>query len=74
MVKPGICKSCDKGVRSSDGVCAHCGEPYPYKDIESQIRPYILQGNKIEAIKRVLEITGVGLKESKDYVDSIWKR
>ncbi|HEU5097444.1 MAG TPA: ribosomal protein L7/L12 [Roseiflexaceae bacterium] len=29
------------------------------------------QGNKIEAIKRYRELTGVGLKEAKDYVDRL---
>jgi len=71
MVKPGICKSCHKGVRSNDKVCSHCGESDPYRDIEPEIRKYIIQRNKIEAVKRVIELTGFGLKESKDYVDSL---
>jgi ribosomal protein L7/L12 len=28
-------------------------------------------GNKIEAVKRVTELTGVGLRVSKDYVDNL---
>ena len=71
MVKPGICKSCHKGVRSNDKVCSHCGESDPYHDIEHEIRKYIAQGNKVGAVKRVVELTGFGLKESKDYVDSL---
>jgi ribosomal protein L7/L12 len=35
------------------------------------IRVYLLAGNKIEAIKVYREVTGTGLKEAKDVVDSI---
>ena len=35
------------------------------------IRALMDGGNKIAAIKRVRELTGVGLKEAKDYVDSL---
>ncbi|HEY0603160.1 MAG TPA: ribosomal protein L7/L12 [Herpetosiphonaceae bacterium] len=36
-----------------------------------EIRRFLAQGNKIQAIKRVRELTGLGLKESKDYVDQL---
>jgi ribosomal protein L7/L12 len=36
-----------------------------------EIRSLLEHGNKIGAIKRVRELTGLGLKEAKDYVDSI---
>jgi ribosomal protein L7/L12 len=36
----------------------------------SEIRALIDGGNKIAAIKRVRELTGMGLKEAKDYVES----
>jgi ribosomal protein L7/L12 len=36
-----------------------------------EIRSLVEHGNKIGAIKRVRELTGLGLKEAKDYVDSI---
>ena len=35
------------------------------------IRAMIAGDNKIEAIKRVRELTGLGLKESKDYVEAL---
>jgi ribosomal protein L7/L12 len=35
------------------------------------IRALVGGGNKIAAIKRVRELTGMGLKEAKDYVDSL---
>ena len=55
--------------------------PFPYdKDTdtitlpaekEREIRRLISAGKKVEAIKRVLRLTGAGLKTSKDYVDDL---
>ncbi len=54
---------------------------YPYDPVTGQIllpdpikeelRRMIARGEKIEAMKRVLELTGAGLKISKDYVDEL---
>jgi len=41
------------------------------KELEDQVRALMAQGRKVEAVKRVLETTGWGLKESKDYVDAL---
>ena len=38
---------------------------------EHAVRSLLAGGNKLEAIKRVRELTGLGLKEAKDYVDSL---
>ena len=43
---------------------------HPAGDL-GEVQALALAGNKIEAIKRYRELTGVGLKEAKDYVDSI---
>ncbi len=55
--------------------------PYPYDPvtgtillpdpIKEELRRMIARGEKIEAMKRVLELTGAGLKISKDYVDGL---
>jgi hypothetical protein len=45
----------------------------PY-EIESELRHLVLTGHKIEAVKRVTELTGAGLRVSKDYVDSLATR
>ena len=37
----------------------------------AEISTLVARGNKIEAIKRVRELTGLGLKEAKDYVESM---
>jgi ribosomal protein L7/L12 len=38
---------------------------------ERELRELVARGQKIEAIKRVRELTGLGLKEAKDYVESL---
>jgi uncharacterized protein YecA (UPF0149 family) len=40
-------------------------------ELEDQVRALLAQGQKVEAVKRVLKATGWGLKESKDYVDAL---
>jgi ribosomal protein L7/L12 len=36
-----------------------------------EVRHLVVTGRKIEAIKRVAQLTGAGLRISKDYVDSL---
>jgi ribosomal protein L7/L12 len=38
---------------------------------EQEMRQLVAQGQKIEAIKQVRQLTGLGLKEAKDYVESL---
>lgn len=38
---------------------------------DSELHALLARGNKIAAIKRVRELTGMGLKEAKEYVDSL---
>jgi ribosomal protein L7/L12 len=40
-------------------------------EIDKDLRSLIFMGNKIEAVKRVTELTGAGLRVSKDYVDNL---
>jgi ribosomal protein L7/L12 len=40
-------------------------------DASTEVQMLLAQGKKIEAIKRVRELTGLGLKEAKDYVDAL---
>jgi len=40
-------------------------------EIEQEIRQLVQSGKKVEAVQRVLHLTGAGLKISKDYVDSL---
>ncbi len=41
------------------------------KQLHLIVRQLLAQGQKIEAIKRVRQQTGLGLKEAKDYVDQL---
>ena len=40
-------------------------------DLAQEVRRLRNEGGKIAAIKRVRELTGMGLKEAKDYVDAL---
>jgi ribosomal protein L7/L12 len=40
-------------------------------DIEVELRYLVVTGKGVEAVKRVTELTGAGLRVSKDYVDSL---
>ena len=41
------------------------------QEIEAEVGALLAAGNKIAAIKRVRELTGMGLKAAKDFVDSL---
>jgi hypothetical protein len=43
-------------------------------EVEQEIRQLVQNGNKIEALQRVLHLTGAGLKLSKDYVDNLGRK
>ena len=55
--------------------------PYPYNarthtislpaPIERELRHLVSSGKKVEAMKRVISLTGAGLRVSKDYVDRL---
>jgi ribosomal protein L7/L12 len=58
--------------------------PFPYdprtntiqlpSDVVHELFHLVKDGNKVEAIKRVMELTGAGLKAAKDYVDTLLQR
>ena len=55
--------------------------PFPYnkdtntiqlpKSIDQELCSLLEQGLKVEAVKRVTQLTGAGLRVSKDYVDNL---
>ena len=55
--------------------------PFPYDaktdviclppNIEEELRHLVLTGKKVEAFRLVTELTGAGLRVSKDYVDNL---
>jgi ribosomal protein L7/L12 len=58
--------------------------PFPYdkdtntiqlpKNIEQGLFSLLEQGRKVEAVKRVTQLTGAGLRVSKDYVDNLTQK
>jgi ribosomal protein L7/L12 len=71
MVKRINCQYCGQAMNADVMECPKCGLPGPLKSLEAQLLILVMQGNKPEAMKRVMHLTGYGLKESKDYVDSL---
>ena len=47
---------------------------YNLEGVDSQIVEFLRQGSKIQAIKRHREITGYGLRESKQFIDDLINR
>jgi len=41
------------------------------EDVIADLKFFLLVGNKPAAVKRVAELTGAGLRASKDFVDSL---
>lgn len=56
--------------RTLDKLVKHLGVEI-YSNIDDELRDIIKNGRKIKAIKRYREHTGLGLKESKEYIDNI---
>lgn len=69
--KLGICKNCQKRVEEADEVCPHCGEPKPFRNMDEELLALKLRGQMVDAMKRVMRVTGWGLKQSKDYIDAL---
>ena len=74
MILLGPCKACRSLVSQEAKACPKCGQPEPYQPWPDEIRLLISRGWTVEAIKRVRELTGLGLKEAKDVVDSLASR
>lgn len=45
----------------------------PEEPINDEIRQLVMEGKKIQAIKKLRDATGLGLKDAKDYVDNLYK-
>lgn len=50
-------------------IAKQIGVPEP--PVDGEIKALIAEGKKVTAVKRYRDITGVGLKEAKDYVDKL---
>ncbi len=59
-----------------DRVMEHLGIPGQYREhisdeLKSELVELVMENKRVKAIKRIREATGMGLKEAKDYVDSL---
>lgn len=55
-----------------DKISKQVGVPSPItENIDIEIRNLVLEGKKIKAIKRYRMVTGIGLKEAKEYIDEL---
>jgi len=43
-------------------------------EVEQEIRQLVLSGKKVEAVQRLVHLTGAGLKVSKDYADTFERK
>jgi ribosomal protein L7/L12 len=67
----GTCRNCQKRVSESDETCPHCGHPDPFKGMDADLLKLKERGQIVDAMKRVMRVSGWGLKESKDYIDAL---
>lgn len=81
------CKSCGAGLHFEPGAtataCPHCGTEYvielaagepPAIAYDAEIIELLRQGKSLQAIKHLRSRTGLGLKEAKDYVNTLARR
>lgn len=50
-------------------IAKQIGVPEP--SVDEEIKNLVANGEKIKAIKKYRDLTGVGLKEAKDYIDKL---
>lgn len=43
------------------------------KEEKEELMRLLSEGKNVEAVRKCREITGLGLKESKEYVDNLWE-
>jgi ribosomal protein L7/L12 len=61
-----------------DRIIEHLGLPEPYtRSINDELKDELIKlveaNKKVKAIKKLRDVTGMGLKEAKDYVDRLIK-
>ena len=67
-----ISSEINKTNRKIDKIMSNLNiDEYDYDLIDKELKNIISNKGKIKAIKRYREITGVGLKESKEYIDKL---
>ena len=59
-----------------DRIIEHLGLPEPSREnisdeLKGELISLVKENKKVQAIKKLKEATGMGLKEAKDYIDSL---
>ena len=58
-----------------DALLRHAGVDFdPFRDVPADVQEALARGETIQAIKRLREATGIGLKEAKEFVDEVRRR
>jgi len=70
MASLSSCRLCGGQVSTEAQACPHCGQPDPCEQWRD-VRAALNRGNKIEAIKIVIEKTGWDLSQAKEFVESL---
>jgi ribosomal protein L7/L12 len=71
---PELMAQVDRIERQVARISANLGIPYDYPvttEAPQEVIELAQGGNKVAAVKRYRELTGVGLKEAKDAVDAL---
>ena len=58
-----------------DALLRHAGVDFdPFRDVPADVQEALARGETIQAIKRLRQATGIGLKEAKEFVDEVRRR
>ena len=68
ITQVGFCKSCKNKVSQDVKACSRCGQLEPFQPLPDVIHLLVTRGNRIEAIERLQELTGMDLKDSTDFI------
>jgi len=64
------CRLCGGQVSTEAQACPHCGQPDPSGQW-GDVRAALNRGDKLKAIKMVIDRTGWDLRQAKEFVESL---
>ena len=67
----GTCKNCQQQVQEADETCPNCGQAKPFRGMDEDLLKLKERGQSTDAAKRVMRVTGWGIKEAREYVDAL---
>jgi predicted amidophosphoribosyltransferase len=69
--KLGICKNCRKRVADDAATCPNCGQAEPFQGMDEDLLKLKEFGQSVDAMKRVIRVTGWSVDEARAYVDAL---